>query len=481
MKKTVQRKSGAELEIEGVGYDNIPISVLLVFAAYIGTWFLQLGSRIAVLGAIRLEFVLAVSLLLLAMVTPRQRPAVRCDLYKYVAWFFLALLIEIPFSYNVDYSWTVFVDRVVKFACMAFFITVFVRSPKALRFFIVAFMLAWFKMGQEGLLGQITGSLVWENQGVMRLHGVTGNYQHPNSFSGFGLGMLPFIYYLFPVANKWGKAFLLVMLVFSVTIVLYTGSRTGYVGFLLFALFVFWKSKYKLKFLLAGVILGAVAMPFIPQQYIERFESITGQEAEGHSKMRRMEILQDAIIIFAEHPFGVGVSAFPTVRQERFGRLQDTHNLYLEVATNLGIQGFIIWTLLIVAIFRNIRRLAVDLEGQLAALSKKILPEIGAKSGSGPESLIVRQIADVKLMRAMLYAVSAYVVVRLVIGLFGMDLYEIYWWFAMGIVIAIHNMAQVSGRITRYHLQHYSHSAQGLPPVRAATTSSGPALGRPAR
>jgi O-antigen ligase len=431
-------------------YDDIPVYVLGIFAAYMVVWFLQLGNRIHALGAVRFEFLLALALIAVSFTIPRQKLTVRCNLYAYIAWFLVALLVEIPFSYDVDYSWTVFVDRVFKFACMGFFITVFVRSPTALRFFLAAVLLAWFKMGQEGLTGQLTGSLVWENQGVMRLHGVTGNYEHPNSFSGFALGTLPFIYYLFPLSNKWGKGVLLIMLVFAITIVLYTGSRTGYIGFLLFAVWVFLKSKNKLKFMVAGLIVGIVGLQYVPQQYIDRFHSITGQEKEGHSRLRRLEILQDAVVIFSEHPFGVGVSAFPAIRQQRFGRSQDTHNLYLEVATNLGIQGFIIWSLLIFAIFRNIKRLSVDLEAQLDLLTARAPdPEAPPPWSAG----LTKHISDVKLMLAMVYAVSAYIAVRLAVGLFGMDLYEIYWWFAMGIIIAMHNMAQIAGVMSKTYVE----------------------------
>ncbi len=446
-------------------YDQQSTVVLIAFAAYVITWFMQLGSRVEFLGAIRFEFLLGIGLIVAALFVPRQKPKVASNLYAYIAWFLVALLTQIPFSANVEYSWLVFVDRVVKFAFMAVFIVVFVRSPTALRFFIAAFLLAWFKMGQEGLWGQLSGSLVWQNQGVMRLHGVTGLYEHPNSFSGLGLGMLPFIYYLFPLANKWQKMFLLVLLAFALNIVLYTGSRTGYVGFLLFAAYVFWQSKYKWRTMIVGAIVAVVALPLIPQQYIERFASITGSEKEGQSKYRRLEILQDAVTIFVEHPFGVGVAAFPFVRQERFGRSQDTHNLYLEVATNLGIQGFIIWALLIFAVFRSIRRLLGSLDDQLKNLGPRGPPDADANSP------LAKHIADLRLMRAILLAASGYMVIRLSVGFFGMDLYEIYWWFTMGIVIAVHNMNQVAARVTEGFLAQApaTPAADAMPPRNAAS------------
>jgi putative inorganic carbon (hco3(-)) transporter len=435
-------------ELDRNGYDRVPLLLVGAFCAYVITWFLQLGGRVGFLGAIRFEFLLGILLIALALAVKRQQLKVKAGLAGYLIWFFLALVTQIPFSFNVDYSWTIFVDRVVKFACMTFFIVMYVRSPMAMRLFIAAFMLAWFKMGQEGFVGQITGSLVWQNQGVMRLHGSTPMYAHPNSFSGFGLGILPFAYYLMPVANRWQKIFLLVMMAFAVNIILFTGSRTGYIGFILFVAYVIYRSKYRMKVLFTTVALGIVALPLIPDQYKARFESITGNEAEGQSKVRRLEIWSDALQIFAEHPFGVGISAFTTVREQRFGRIQDTHNLYLEVATNLGIQGFIIWVVLLVAMFKAIRRISAFLEAQLKKLETRLTPE----GTAGP--LLTKHMADLNLMLAMLYAARAYIVVRLVVGFFGMDLYEIYWWFAMGIIIAVHNMSQVAERLTELHLGH---------------------------
>jgi O-antigen ligase len=448
LKKPAADADPLSAELEKNGYDSVPLVVIGAFCAYVITWFLQLGGRVGLLGAIRFEFLLGAFLIVLAFVVKRQPLKAKAGLTSYLIWFFLAVVTQIPFSYNVDYSWTIFVDRVVKFACMTFFIVMYVRSPMAMRLFIAAFMLAWFKLGQEGMVGQITGSLVWQNQGVMRLHGSTPMYAHPNSFSGFGLGILPFAYYLMPVANKWQKVFLLVMIAFSINIILFTGSRTGYVGFILFVAYVIYRSKYRTKVLLTTVALAIVALPLIPDQYKERFQSITGSEAEGQSKVRRLEIWSDAITIFAEHPFGVGVSAFTTVREQRFGRIQDTHNLYLEVATNLGIQGFIIWVILLVAMFKAIKRISAFIEAQLKRLETRITPE----GTAGP--LLQKHMTDLRLMAQMLYAARAYIVVRLVVGIFGMDLYEIYWWFAMGIIIAVHNMSQVAERLTEVHLKH---------------------------
>jgi putative inorganic carbon (hco3(-)) transporter len=196
------------------------------------------------------------------------------------------------------------------------------------------------------------------------------------------------------------------------------------------------------------VVVAAVALPFIPEQYIERFQSISGQEKEGHSKEKRMVIIKDAIQIFVEHPLGVGVAAFPAVRIKRFGRSQDTHCLYLEIATNMGIQGLIIWVLMIIAIYRNNSRLRAALQGQIDRMRARAPPDLDPKSG------FARHIADLRLLHAVMNAVWGYLSIRLCVGLFGHDTYEIYWWVVLGLTIAVHNMAQVAAKITQRQLDN---------------------------
>ena len=446
-KKRKQQSFVIDPELERIGYDKTPTFILMVFWVYVVAWFLQLGSRIHFLGAIRIELVLAVSLVGLSFMVRRQRIKIKSNLPAFIAGYYFFVSITLLYSYDPDSSWTIYVDRFVKFSFMAFFIVLYVRSPLTLLAFLSAFLLAFFKLGQEGMVGQITGSLVWENQGVMRLNGPTPLYSHPNSFSGMALGTLPFIYYLFPLSNKWIKLFFAILLVFSFNIILHAGSRTTYVGFFALVAYFLLKSDQKFKFFTIAAIVFVVALPFVPEQYIERFQSITGHEKEGHSKERRQEIIADALVIFSEHPFGVGVAAFPKVRTERFGRFQDTHNLYLEIATNFGIQGFIFWICMIVAIFRNISRLRTDINGQVATTESRAPP-----AGEEP-SPISKHLRDLKVMRAVLNAIEGYLVVRLVVGVFGHDTYEIYWWVILGNVIAIHNMNQVAARITKYYAQ----------------------------
>jgi O-antigen ligase len=401
-----------------------PLSYLagmFIFAHY-----LELSLRMPVLEAIRFHFLFGAILTAVSLPKvfknrlsdPRSKALLRTT-------YFMVFIFGIytVFSMDRSLSVTVYFDRFIKFAMIPIFIYAATEKVDDLRIIILIAVLAWLKMGLEGFLGWLTGSLVWENQGIPRLHGASPAVGHPNSFSGFGVGCLPFCVYLIPaVKNRLAKALLLVLLIFSILIIINTGSRTGYVGVLVGAIFYFYKIRVNFfKKIMLVLFLAVATASFLPPVYQERFESIfTGEEKEGHSSERRKEIIDDAIEVVKEYPLGIGVAAFPTVRMEMFGRSQNTHNLYLEILTNTGPLGLVIFLLFLK------RLVGVNLANIRAAASLS-----NAGTPTDWELAFLTQLAK---------ATIGFVVVRLVLGLFGMDMYEIYWWFALGLTLAINKL-----------------------------------------
>lgn len=412
---------------------------------YIIVWYLQLGTRISILGTIRFEFLLGAFLGLTALFNQLQSRSATAPLTKYVYLFFFIVIIQIPFSAAVEHSFNIFIDRVLKFSLLALFISTFIKSPSALKLFIFAYLLACFRLGFEGFLGWRSGNLVWENQGIMRLHGSIPILAHPNSFSGFGVCLLPFVYYLFPKVSSLYKTLLGILFVFSIVIIVFTGSRTGYVAAIGFIAYAVYSSQYRAKVATSFVVLLLVSLPLVPEQYLERFESIyAGEEKEGGSKNARITILQDALDISIKHPLGVGVGAFPIVRELYFGRSQDTHNLYFEVLTNLGIQGLIVFIILIIQIFKTIK------QNEIALIKCQLTITRAPPDILLAGSTTTKQLSNnIDFCLAIGKAVRAFIIVRLFLGLFGMDLYEIYWWLAIGLTLSLRSMSRSLTELTQ--------------------------------
>lgn len=394
---------------------SIPIWLL---SFYIFIWFLQIGNRIAFLGAIRIEFIIGLILIFLSVMQWAKNKSGSIGFHggfiKSIYFLYFIFIIYTFASYDRNNSWYIFSDRILKFSMFTLFISTLVKNKSELILVILGYFLAMLKITQEGMWGIIGGGMMWENQGILRLHGVTGLYRHPNSLSGAAIGALPFFLFLYQFQTKLVKLIFAIGIAGLLAIVMYTGSRTGYVAVLiLLAAILLRAGIFRFKTITSLLVIAIVVVTIVPQGYKDRFGTMTKSKEEmGSSANKRIEIIEDAWAIAKKYPLGVGVQAFPHVRSMEFGREQDTHNLYLEVLTNLGPVGVIAFIVFVGLLFRtNIQSRAIFLKG-----NERFLAEL-------------------------CYIINLYILCRLALGLFGMDLYEVYWWFAAGFTIALAKQA----------------------------------------
>ncbi len=426
----------------------------LVFLGFVLFRYVDGGNRMDILATIRLEFLLGGTAVGMGIIKISGHPIQignAKNLIIFIILLFAAMILQLPMAGDPAEAQRVFSDRVFKFALLTFLIFAMVESPTTLKIFLGAFLFAIFYITLEATQGQITGSLVWQNQGIMRLHGAVPMYAHPNSLGGVAMGTLPYVIFLFlPVKHWYLRLGLLAITATSMVCVIFSGSRTAYLGLISLILWWFFQSRNKGRFLVVATIISIAAFPLVPQEYVGRFKSIGGQAAEGHSKELRIEILQDATTILMENPLGIGVASFPAVRMSRFGRFQDTHNLYLEVATNLGFQGFAIFMGLMWVLMASFRHSAFAFRNQRESLLRLV-----RKHRPPPSALkaIRKHEQDLTFCLCTAQATAGFVLIRLVLGFFGMDLYEIYWWFAAGLAIALAGLVVSTNRKTRFFLQ----------------------------
>jgi hypothetical protein len=418
--------------------DNNKANILsYLTGAYLFFFYMQASLRWPAFEAIRFHFVFGLILTLLCafkllsankerhsdkqhskvIEKDHRRALVNC------VFLFLAILgVYTIASMARDISIDIYINRVIKLALISFFIVASVDKVKDLQVIVFFLLLAWLKIGSEGFIGWATGSQMWQNQGVQRLHGSTAFIGHPNSFSAFGIGCLAFAIYLFKgFQNKWLKIMMLAIIGFSAIIIIFTGSRSGYIAILLASLYLFFKMKKgKTKVFIVTILAFIALSPLIPEQYFERFESIyTGKEAEGNSSNKRTIIIKDALEIYANYPLGIGVEAFSTVRIDMFGRYQNIHMLYIEVLTNIGPIGFIVFCVFIIRLIR-LNRINIE---QTALLDK---------NHTNYEKLL--------FLNMLSKGVFAFLVLSLIFGFFDMDLYEPHWWLLLGIVLAVNKL-----------------------------------------
>ena len=389
--------------------------------AYVVVFYSQIGMRIPLLGSLRLELVIGSLILIAIGVSWAQQPA-RTDRYPSltgsIVFLFVAMALSVPGSYWIGKSVDTMLG-VLKMFSLYIMIMATVDTEAKLRQFIWVYVCMVALIVGEPFIGVFTGSALWDShRGYPKLMGVTGLWAHPNSLGGFAAANLAILYYLFVAERqKMKKYFLLGLGIISMATVVFTGSRTAYVGIMGIAVFIWLRAAKRSLVLVVVIAVLVLTWILAPQAYKDQFLSIgkvsgvvTGEPDEpgDGSISERWEIVLDAWEIFIDHPiFGVGVDAFPTARGERFDRWQDTHNLYLQILTNLGIVGAIAFIIMLYRVFELLER------------AKRLLRQTQSEQSPWLESLA--------------NGVGAFVGARLIVGMFGMDLYENYWWLAAGL------------------------------------------------
>jgi O-antigen ligase len=154
----------------------------------------------------------------------------------------------------------------------------------------------------------------------------------------------------------------------SIILILLTGSRAGIIGLItLFLLILFTKLEkirwtYKIAFLIALFILYFL---YEDKINIERYMTIIDIESDYNitDEFGRTQIWKRAYQLITENPLtGVGTNCFPMalgyLREDLFliPQWQAAHNSYIQIITETGLIGFILFFSIIISSIKNFLR-----------------------------------------------------------------------------------------------------------------------------
>ena len=162
----------------------------------------------------------------------------------------------------------------------------------------------------------------------------------------------------------WVRMCALVLIPINLVGVARSGSRGGLLSLVagLIMLLIYGSTKQR-TVILSACLLGVLVAAFIlPETLKHRFTTLftpskpTGEETEeekiaSESADARYYLLQRSLIMTAKHPiFGVGTGQFQEAEAKDAaahgsrGTWHDTHNMYTQISSELGIPGFILFT-----------------------------------------------------------------------------------------------------------------------------------------
>lgn len=393
--------------------------------AYTFVFYTQIGSRVPILGQIRLEFILG-SAMLLAVGFKILNGEVRVP-GNTLNWLAITLLFvmlaTIPFAYVKMRALRTFIT-VFKIFCIYLMIVPTINTEDRLRKFMILYLAvnAWIFL--EPFFLSLQGKGFIYNNHMWRLAGITGMFSHPNGLGMLTATNLPFFYHFMRSSeSKLAKAISFAMIPIGLRVIMLTQSRTAFLGVLTFAALLWLRSKRKALALLAGLIVGSLLWAAAPDQTKNRFltlgesvklmtENLTEEERASLGSMAsRWELMRRSLVAFRENPvLGLGLDCFASYNGRRWGLWFPPHNTYLQVLSETGLLGAVCLFLLVSYTFKNFRRARLSL------------------SQTGKESSF--------MARTLPGVVDSYVI-WLVVSFFGIELYNNFWWIFGGLSVVI--------------------------------------------
>lgn len=291
----------------------------------------------------------------------RQNPMLGASIWMLLI-FVLWTTVTLPFSFKYDSSYGLWL-RSIKIWFMLFVTIALIDTRKKLEVFI------WICVLSIGIFGFKGGLFTIASGGSYRVWGPGGFIAGNNEFAVAMLMTIPLLRYLqLQMPNKWHRHFMTLWMLSTAAAVLGSQSRGALLGIgaMVFFLWVKGTGRAKTLFLIIGTT--AVLLPFMPETWWERMETI-GTYRSDESAMGRLDAWGFAWNLAADRfPFGGGFMVWtrdlyavyaPSALQNRAA-----HSIYFQILGEHGWGGLTLFLGIGIAAWISAGRLAKRVEHQ---------------------------------------------------------------------------------------------------------------------
>jgi O-antigen ligase len=212
--------------------------------------------------------------------------------------------------------------------------------------------------------------------------------------------------------------------------IVFTKSRGGALGLLvMFISLVLLGRKVRPGFGVMAICAVLIAVPFMPSSFWTRMESIVNDDLDreqftGSREARRI-LIQEGIDAFVDHPlFGVGAGQFKNYNPPNFTeRWHETHNVLLQVASEMGAVGLTVFVFLII-------------RGWMAAAAMRRMLAHPAKNRDPDPLRLVMSEADRRSLYTQTVAMTAGLTGWCVCAFFASVAYNWTFYYLLALIVA---------------------------------------------
>lgn len=267
------------------------------------------------------------------------------------------IVLSVPFSIWPGGSAKVFSDIYVKIILIFALMMSTLTSPKRIRQMTWLMIVASSYIAGRAVFDYLRGVNLVEGD---RVRGAVGGmFENPNDLA---LNLVTFLApTLFIIMQDRRTSRRIVATLFAavmVAAIVCTKSRSGFLGLLAMgAVVAYYTARAKPGIVLAGILAGVLALPVMPQSFWNRMDSImNAQEDTTGSREARLRLIDQGVQVFLDNPLtGVGAGQFQNYNApgETLEKWRVTHDVWLQVASELGIFGLLTFGFLVIRAYRS--------------------------------------------------------------------------------------------------------------------------------
>ncbi|MCP4706399.1 MAG: hypothetical protein GY865_17510 [candidate division Zixibacteria bacterium] len=278
--------------------------------------------------------------------------------YSMMAYVFVALL-TVTTAIWIEHAFEIWMKLCI-LLIVFFMITSLIDSRKYLDYYI-GFIVFTSTFHASGSIFNYYNGIYQYRMGIKRAIGMDVSYGGPNALAATMVYTLPFIYYFYKQSTSMVvRLFLLACTCTLLWCIILTGSRTGMIGAIFFALLLVWESKNKIINLIFVIILSMSFWVLMPSEYQERLLSSTDIESgssSAESASGRISGLISGYKLLSNRPLlGYGIGCFAIAHDQVLDRgWFQSHSLPGQIMGELGLLGILAFIVWMYYLFKNLK------------------------------------------------------------------------------------------------------------------------------
>jgi O-antigen ligase len=264
------------------------------------------------------------------------------------------IVLTLPFSIWPGGSAKVFTDIYVKIILIFALMMSTITSPRRVRQMTWVMIVASGYIASRAVFDYVRGVNLVEGD---RVRGAVGGmFENPNDLAlNLVTFLAPTLFIILFDRKPSRRLFASGLAVAMLAAIVCTKSRSGFLGLIAMgAVVMYYTAKVKPAAVAAVVVAGLMALPVMPQSFWGRMDSImNAEEDQTGSRAARLRLIDQGVQVFLENPItGIGAGQFKNYNAPGVvEKWRVTHNVWLQVAAELGIAGVLTFGFLVMRAF----------------------------------------------------------------------------------------------------------------------------------